>query len=313
MDGAIVQVYPDIVIYRASAIGGCPRALLAARLQFDAKPTPENFQRIFDRGHEIENIVKSMLRNQFDVDLIRDQEEVTLTLGTFNTRRIVVVGHIDGYTTETGVNEIKGFGKDYLDKWTSTGISAFPRYEYQVSAYCYAMEETRWRFIVYDKTLTTSESDPDRLKSSSFSLPPLPLSEIKARVLSIEQASITGEIMPCTGEYPCPYYYLHDEPERQELTDTAVVLAIAYDKINKQVKEFEKAKKKIAARLIEKLPHDADHNQFANPLTTVKVTFVQNTPRLDQTKAREILVAAEVDESEFMTAGEGEYPRVTVR
>lgn len=313
MDGPIVSVHPTLISYRASALGGCPRALYAARMGYDAKSTPKQMQLVFDRGHEIENITKQILRQHYNIDLLRDQEEVTLTIGTVNGKRVVVVGHIDGYTVETGINEIKGFGEDFLRKYVEQGVSAFPRYKYQIACYCYAMDEPRWRYIVYDKDSDSDEFSADRLLIASFNTPPMPLHEIVERVLYIEKAAKESAIPDCTNEYPCPYFYLHDEESKGELTTLAIKLATTYNSLGQRAKSLKEAQKRIAERLTSMIPHDPTNNKFANALGTVMVTFVQNVSRLDQSKALKILQDAEVDPSEYMTTGEGEYPKVTVK
>src|SRR5487761_1974079 len=117
----IVQVLPTRIIYRASSLGSCRRALWAARNSYTPKPFPESFQKIFARGHEIEDITKSILLEHGYV-LINNQYELHIDLGPVRTLRPVwILGHIDCDSSTTGDNyvltEIKGFGPDFLAKY----------------------------------------------------------------------------------------------------------------------------------------------------------------------------------------------------
>lgn len=324
MTHPIVSVYPDRVIYRASAVGGCLRSLYAARLEYNRKSIPDKFQSIFQRGHEIENITKSIL-HQKGWTITSTQEEVSLELGECNGKKIIIVGHIDFFSAASSfddvlttniLTEVKGFGKDLLSKYLSHGITfeSFPSYAYQISIYAHALKTFNYRYIIYDKTRTDlSEDHPDRLIISTHNHPPISFTQIYNRVMSIEDSISTRSMPACTNSYPCQYYYLHDEKETSLITTVTERLAIAYKSIDNKIKELESAKSKIKDKILSALTTDESITHYSNAIDTVSITLVNNPDRLNQKAAKAILSEAGVPESEYITRGSGYYPRITVK
>lgn len=79
------------IVYRASELGGCSRFLIGKRMGYTEMPPPENFQRYFDRGNEVEEAAVAEYE-QGGYEITRRQETVEVKI----TDTISVVGHIDG-------------------------------------------------------------------------------------------------------------------------------------------------------------------------------------------------------------------------
>ena len=204
-DHAIVTETPDGIYYRASALGGCLRALWAARSGQPAAPTPAKMQAVFDRGHEIEPIVINMLKEQ-GWNIYDKQKEVILPV-TFEefpdtvsqtpppiTKPLFILGHIDALgAPPPGISgpeshpfehviEIKGFGPDLWAKYKAGGLRGMFGYSVQTSAYQYA-GFADLAFVVYNK-------ETGELDIQFFERPVLERWELDVIVAVVEECSL---------------------------------------------------------------------------------------------------------------------------
>ena len=155
-----------------------------------------------------------------------DDEQFTCEVPVGGTR--IVKGHLDGIgqcyeaPPESGllgsrvVVEAKFLGPDFFAKWLAQGWSAVPYYAMQVSIYGYATG-LPVVFIVGEK-LRHEGSDPtiERVHVTCVDPDSMPvhIGKVKARVNKLARYVDSGELPACTKqEYPCPYYYLHDDDE----------------------------------------------------------------------------------------------------
>src|SRR5262249_23096922 len=119
------------------------------------------------------------------------------------------------------------------------------------------------------------------IKVSHVDVPFYSVEDIRRRVLGIEAAAATGVLMAdCTQSFPCPYFYLHEEIDRELIDDEGVeILAREYKAAG--VEEATAKGKKANAR---KALREAVDGQRYRTHTGVKITFYESSdpPRLDK-------------------------------
>ena len=323
-DHAIVTETPDGIYYRASALGGCLRALWAARSGQPAAPTPAKMQAVFDRGHEIEPIVINMLKEQ-GWNIYDEQKEVILPV-TFEefpdtvsqtpppiTKPLFILGHIDALGapppgisgpeshTFEHVIEIKGFGPDLWAKYKAGGLRGMFGYSVQTSAYQYALGFADLAFVVYNK-------ETGELDIQFFERPVLERWELDVIVAVVEECYRSSQMPSCTLNYPCPYYHLHDPlPVPSALVDT---LAVTYLNIGEQIKTLEATRKAISGKIKNLLPEgEADKWQSAD----VGLSLSPNASSWNTEALDDLLTKAELDRDDYRKSGTGTQLRITDR
>ena len=328
----IVTVREDGVFYRASAAGGCQRALLAARSGETPKPPPPDFSNpdgtgYFDIGHDVQELVVSRLIEQ-GFTVWDSEKEVILPItdsdGNYLTPPASIIGHIDGMIQPPSslypaaisdfqyLLEIKGFGPSYWSLWKSKGLDGFPLYKFQVSAYMYALELSDLCFVVHNK-------ETDELDIQFYEHPPCDLWELEARVISVEelyklflQGDTTLLDVACSSTYPCPYYYLHTPVERAFLTPLQLQLARTYVAANAKIKELEQTKSNIAEKLLSTLPWTDDNRKFGDGEVSISIPKPREYP--DMEKIKQLLVDAELDIADYTKVSDKQpAPLITVK
>lgn len=312
LNHASVLSWPERIIYRASAIGGCPRALWAARNGYEGKPITAKFQAIFARGYEIEDITKTILESM-GYKIFNNGYEVHVDLGPIaELRPVWILGHIDCDTRTVDdpqmvLTEIKGFGKDYLDRYLQTGIEGFPLYTHQITSYLKARTQSRWRFVIYQKTHPSDEDSPTRLIIRDYELPPIPFETVKKKVEQIELVSTTDpSLVTCSNLYPCEYRYLHTEKEYVDLQPHQLALVTAIKSFDEKMEKLEAIKGRFRAQLEKQLSPTVRYRGG-----DWSVYFGDKPSRMDQKKVKEIMREAGVSEDEYMVKGEGKV--MTIR
>lgn len=313
-----VQVYTTKIIYRASALGGCPRALWAARNSYTPQPITEKFKSIFARGHEIETIVTAILESS-GWKTINRQYEVHIDLGPICTLFPVwILGHIDFDSTPTPdtsdyiLTEVKGFGSDFLAKYQSHDILAFPTYCAQISTYLHARNQSRWRLIIYKKNTSSAEDSFDRLIIREYETPPYTLEQLRQLVTAVEKISeipVQPTDVICTNNYPCPYRYLHNTPDTVPLTDWQISAAKSIKTLDKKIEQLTRIKDTMRGKLQQQL----SDGKFKSPLNDVSISFSTKPYRITTAKVEEIMRTAGVDESTYKTRSEGKQMRISVK
>lgn len=211
----------ESVIYRASSLGGCQKALVAQRLGYVPLAPPEKFLKIFAEGTALEETVYTLLYAE-GYDVSDEQLETNFHV----SNNIIVQGHIDGLVTREGrtrLLEIKTMNADsyaaFVNKrWNMGGL--MERYKWQVSAYMNSLDDPHnpncgieLMFVAYDKETGSLHWE---IKETPF----YDDSDIRRRILSVESAVSRSELPVCdVQQYPCPFYYLHDEAAREESDD----------------------------------------------------------------------------------------------
>lgn len=215
MDGAIVIVAPDRVSYRASALGGCLGALVAARMEYTAIEKADYAPYV--AGHKYEDMVKARMRDE-GWQLWDEQLEVVVQL----TSKLQVVGHIDAKGMDNLNNylvELKSQSTDEFDRFDRDGWESgfFPKYKWQVSSYMHATG-LPLALIRAERT----EAGIGRMRAHVYDEPFYSVADIRKLVLSVEQIAASVERPTCESpSFPCPYFYLHSDT-RVELPDPAL-------------------------------------------------------------------------------------------
>jgi hypothetical protein len=292
-------------------------ALLAARLGFDAVPPKPDakIMQVFANGHRIE---AEVLEKYPAVDR---QWEVRLPV----TGRIHVVGHIDGViswphdsadvvpnidVSKDRLVEVKSQSREEWDRFAADGWETgfFPKYKWQVSCYMHAsgLPLTLIRALRDEDGNWTGETNISYVDAPFYSI-----AEIRARVLRVEAAAATGVLnATCTPSFPCPYFYLHDEIDRELITDDGVdILAREYAEASRD-ENIARDRKTNAKRAL-RVAVESDKYETSSG---VKVTFYRaaNPPRLDKEFLEPFLKEHDRSLSDFMILGTSERVRVTL-
>lgn len=215
VEGASVQVKENgEVVYRASALGGCTKMLVAERMGYDLiEPRGERALAVvatMNSGHTAEDrIVEMMAKDELHVT---DRDGlVILPL----TGKIQVVGHVDGFVPGAFV-EIKSLGQKEWDAfWKVEGgdftHGRWPQNLWQMSAYGAATGQP-CQLVVFNR-------DTEEMK---YVLPPpfYDKAAILKRVLEVERAARLYSLPELcdTPSFPCPVFYLHTS-DRMEFDD----------------------------------------------------------------------------------------------
>lgn len=234
MDGRLVYVDPatNLIVYRASGLGGCKKALLAARLGYDEIYSGRGGKpQIFAEGELHENAVVDRMR-LMGWEIADQQLEIVLQIRRYIVQ---VVGHIDGMARlhETvsyqpdqlgpwKLLEIKSMGTKEYSKfrelaWDTPGL--IQKYKWQISCYMYALATEGMLFR--PAILAVKNRDNGELWLENIDKPFFTFHEISARILEIEQWVKDGlgpEQLVCdVPNFFCPYSYLHEHDSEYEL------------------------------------------------------------------------------------------------
>ncbi len=219
-DEPMVYEGSSAIVYRASSLGFCDRALVAARLGYPALPPPAKLQQTFDAGHQAEAWAIS---SDGPLNVRYAQDPVQLTIpGT--DPPVVLQGHLDGLKDLPPplavVVEIKSQSPDMYDRWTEdawTTDDLWVKYAWQVSVYMWAAGNARGGNAELDvvRVRRPGEGELYQYTVHHYARPFHSLDEIYARVRSIEQYAREGQLPACDkGEqWGCPYMQLHDQRE----------------------------------------------------------------------------------------------------
>jgi hypothetical protein len=293
-----VYVEGDKVVYRASAIGGCLRSLVACRLGYTPLPFDDASERRMAEGNLHEPAILRHLAQEGWV-VVDHQKEVELTIGD----TLVIRGHIDGVGAngvreQVRVVEAKAMGKDPFKEWAARKFDSNPRYAWQVSTYMHGLG---FPGLFAVKNRDTGEVMVDLLDEA-----PIPLTHIKARVARIEAIARRGDLPDCdvTSTWNCPFRYLHD----QRPVDMTVVeddevdaLAVAYDRARAMATQADAMKKLARDRLVGVV---RDRGKVRTGQWSVSCTL-STRKTVDMAKLK-----AEVDVSPYEVTSEVEQLRV---
>lgn len=223
----------ELIVYRASGLGGCPRAFVALAQGMIPEPWPADFQVYLDEGTAFEDPIRQRALEKWPVGRdVQFTDQVELNLHVMDG--IVVRSHVDDLAIEgTSDGTIA-----WLREYKKLRISGWPRfltqkveihhnYPWQVSAMMHALKQDGNTAVCEFIGGKVDKGELVDLERFVYQDPPLPLKAIIKKIagieLLIEQGYDPSEVT-CTNQYPCGFYKLHDEKpevEKVELKDAA--------------------------------------------------------------------------------------------
>lgn len=258
-------------IYRASGLGGCIKAQVAAQLEYTALKSGELDSNLSYEG----NLHEDDIIARFYPEDVARQVEVNLDV----MPNVVVQGHVDGLSDH--VVEVKSMGRDpykawLKDRWDTPGL--VQKYKWQISVYMHA---TGLPCTLYVKCRDNGKIDIDNIDEPFYSL-----QEIRGRVLEIEKWVRRDELpVECDiKNFPCPFFYLEEQLSLDLMEDDTIdELARMYHDASMEVKRAE-GKKKEARKALDTGMGDRDKVTTANSRVTY---FVRKGSKVDLEKMRE--------------------------
>lgn len=298
-DRSSVYIEGDRTVFRASALGGCLRALVAARLGYSPLPFDDASELRMGEGNLHEPAILSWLETEHGWCVGRRQEELEVVVGD----RLLIRCHPDGVASRGGesrVVEAKAMGADPYKRWIAEGWPGFDRYAWQVSV---EMLSSGLPGLFVVKNRNTGEHDITGVDEM-----PIPAARIKARVAQVEAIARRGDFPDCDTAYlwNCPYRFLHDQrelPFTGTVDDTEVdALAGAYDRARTLATQADTMKKLARDRLADVV---RDRKKVRTGAWSVSCSLQKRTT-IDMVKLR-----AEVDVTPYEVTSETETIRVT--
>lgn len=260
-----------VVVYRASSVGGCPRALVAFGLDYDPMPVPDEMQKKFDEGTNWElRLLDRIAKKGVDT---RDGQHYKLTLNGDHQHR-VRFPVIDGVEVRAALDdvgavyeingedishptpcivEVKFLGDDMYEDFKRKGIGFKPGYAWQVSSQMYGMEHELKVMVPVLFVCALKKRSPSgkligiaELTGEWIISPPIKGAEFVTKLTRVEQAIAKQKLPDCEPMYPCPFFYMHDEKKIERLDDELLVSLVAqFENAKRQEKSWE-AKRKAA-------------------------------------------------------------------
>lgn len=274
----------DKIIVRASRLGGCTKALIAAGLDLWADQPPAKIKgawaesaalegEVIARGlawaHEGMKLQTKLLNPRVGTDAaghplraMEGQWGFNLAVG-YNT---FVRGHVDGiaqvyarHATESPdvkyfVVEAKAFGDDYYKKWLDGGFESFPEYEAQWDLYRYASGLPGLYVVGHKQGGKIVDVDclwdPDPVDETR-------ITGLLGRARLVSLAVEKGELPEkCDVRmWPCPFWAMHEEAEElDEIEDTLIVAMIeSYRELLDQKKALDEEIKFAKTQIVEQV------------------------------------------------------------
>jgi len=301
------------VIYRASALGGCLRALYAARCGMDRRPIPDIIQRGMDEGTALEPTILDLLQTKHDFHFVENsrQHVVELDCGKYNGKNLIVRGSVDALVYSGGGNtvlpvDVKAFTNDDVELYFSDKRwYHFPRYAYQQSVYAHGSGTEFFLMPIFNKA--TWQIEPKSLRVVSAPYGP---EEIRNRVLSVER-SYSALSMPqdCPCDYACPYPYIHDPPARSEPPAASQALIDARINLSNKIRVLEAARQYLDDQITKHLTEGESYTHDGHT-----ISLLHKSNRFNIKAAQELLTEADIDwqhDPDFVIPGEGTYIRIT--
>ena len=281
-----VYVENNTVVYRASSLGHCPRALLAARRGMEPLPFPDFMYDRFEEGNRAEPIIMARFQSDNpDWKLDGSQDEISLLIGS----NVIVRGHIDGFAVRKHDNkgcvvEAKALGPDWFNKFTKKGLAGLPdSYAWQVAIYMHATGAD-CAVLVAGEKINGEIVDASKFHYLWIDTPPFTLEQIVDRVKAIEGKATDGDWPECLNEWLCQYPYLHDQPEIESLSGMDEMKLDSFADRWAEAVEMEKRAKQIKDSI------KSDLDTFTSTLDT------DNTHKLRTSKWQVTFVEEQVPE-----------------
>lgn len=272
------------VVYRASGLGSCERAIVATAQPHPRAPHPEWFQKVLDEGTICEPLISAMWDEVTEIPTTGQQAVVELDLGMMHGRQVIVRGHIDGQAgVDTVAREYKKIRQSGWEDFKRKGVEVLPQYPWQTSV---IMHATGWtlEFVggLLDPECKEGEYKIKDVYPHFLESPPIPLKGITKRIKRLESLIHVGmdaTEVNCQLMFPCPYWKpwpegLHEEKgeEEFEVFDDGETGKLAIDivaelvPLKNQKKELEDHVKKLENGLRAALKQLGGNAQSADKL-----------------------------------------------
>ncbi len=278
-----VHMDGNIMVVRASGSGSCVRALSAYGRYEEVVSIQRQdlLERTSKEGHLHETPVVDYLREQgYDVSQAQDVVTLEVIKG-----RVEIRGHIDGSIPKTHLVEVKTMSKSRFDEWQRHGLSAFVKYQWQLSCYWYA-QANQWGVSADDMqaVYAVKRRDDGLIDVRIIERPPISFQDIRKKMVQVYAHRKAKTLPDCdiTGneQFWCPFPFLHEEDVvDMDLPDEAVLaieeLAVEYDEqrlIAKVGEEADERKKEIGKEIL-KLMDGRDKAEVAG----FKISRVKQT------------------------------------
>ena len=214
-------------IYRASAVGGCPRALWSARMGVERSPISDTLMKAFREGSNSEDIAIQMAREKFFMEITDPQHEYHVDVRDGDEVVAVVRGHLDGLGRSSGTDqdgniEVKMLGPDLWKKSHTARFNAIPHWLDQVQMGMRGSGR-RLTWMIWGKK--DSDGVCEDVSYTVVEYNARHVAQVLARIKENERAVAEGREIECvTEEFGCPYWTLHegkkgDRPEIEEIQD----------------------------------------------------------------------------------------------
>lgn len=271
VDTPIAYTEGKKTVIRASAIGGCTKALVAARMGYQGVSPPGWLQGKFDESSELEWEVGERAQESIGYPVMRPEESRGAGLVEWSVgKNIVVRGHVDGWVAvgwPYQVFEAKALGKDLFGKWKSKGMEAFPYYAAQLTVYMKALETGAY-FVVLNKD--TGEVDWEFFEKEEY---PYSLGELRVKALAVAKEEDLPEVCDVDMGIVCPFPYLHTngDEEGEEMWDKLRTLAEEYHEVREKAKWYEERKKEIGKEIKSQLDEEGVEKAIGDGVSVKKV------------------------------------------
>lgn len=288
------------VVYRASGLGTCTRALVAARQGYEAAEPDSQADTYMGEGvlHE-DHVLKRMERDGEWEIRGRAQEEIELEVKDTVTKdyKVVIRGHIDeiARNTENGFDhlvEVKTMSESRFRQWQKNGFRDFPGYALQFSTY---MIELDMPGVFVVKNRNTGE-----VVWTVYEEPPVSKIELATLVSTVELLATQGELPPCDDKesWYCKFSYLHESrlnpkevPEGEfPVTQEFIQLVEAYHYWRQSEDQARWKRDELRGKIVELL---GSYDKADLPAFTVERKEVINR-RLDNKQVKKMLTKQQV-------------------
>lgn len=226
---------PTRIIYRASSLGGCERAMIATARGLPTQPHPEWFAEVLEEGNTAEPIISAMWDEQSGIPTVRQQEELELWVMdvdlvvagvTYVDVPVVVRAHIDGRADTVAdspvpeliptLREYKKFRNSTWPNFIRQGCEINLFYPWQLAAMMHAIKAVEGDYPLVEMVAGRWEDDTVQEISVHFiDNPPIPLKAIKKKIARIERLLAEGydptdpEVVCTENQYPCGHWRIH--------------------------------------------------------------------------------------------------------
>lgn len=254
-----------ITIYRASALGLCPRALVAIRRGLEPRPFPQSVLKAFSDGDKYEPIIINAVKKKMFV--MNEQAEVELSI----TPTIKIRGHIDFNSIDdnelTRVEDAKALSNDNYNAFIKDWKVAFPHYTWQISVYMLAQGLSGGFFILNKET--------KKLAHVTVNDPPYSKVDIFKRILLIEKLAQESGYPECEkSSFFCQFQYLHDDKTADILESESSDLKLYDDVLAGYCKQLMVLKDTVTRLNKQK---DEITDQIKSRIPTNKTDYVLNS------------------------------------